>query len=322
VRKAVIPAAGLGTRFLPATKAQPKEMLPVVDKPAIQYVVEEAVDAGLEDVLVVTGRGKRSVEDHFDRALELEEHLERAGKLEELAEVRRLAELARIHYVRQAVPLGLGHAVALAKAHVGDEAFAVLLPDDLMDLRAGVLRGMLSAHARTGASVLALKKVGPAEIARYGAAVVEPGPEGLLRVRGLVEKPAPSEAPSDWAVLGRYVLAPGVFEALERVGPGAGGELQLTDGIALLAEAEPVYGYPFAEGRYDVGDKLDFLRATIELALGRADLGPALGAMLARLVAERGLTAGPTAPATAGPTAPATAGVPVQPAGGDRGGIA
>jgi len=289
VRKAVIPAAGLGTRFLPATKAQPKEMLPVVDKPAIQYVVEEAVQAGIDDILIVTGRNKRSLEDHFDRSVELEKELAEKGKEAELAEVRRLADLAQVHYVRQGEPLGLGHAVAQARRHVGDNPFVVLLGDDIMVDDAKVLREMIAIHERTGASVLSCKEFPPEQISLYGCVDYEPTDDGLLRIKGIIEKPSPEEAPSSYAVLGRYVFTPAIFDALEQVGPGRGGEIQLTDAIGLLLEREPVYGHTFVDGRYDVGDKLDYLRATVELALARPDLGPDFRAWLATYVNERGI---------------------------------
>jgi UTP--glucose-1-phosphate uridylyltransferase len=275
VRKAVIPAAGLGTRFLPATKAQPKEMLPLVDKPAIQYVVEEAVSVGINDLLVITGRGKRSLEDHFDRSFELEYYLEQDGKADELAEMRRIAEMADIHYVRQGEPKGLGHAVGVASGHVGDAPFAVLLGDDIMHPESGVLAGMLAAFEHYGHSVIALKEVPEGDISSYGCAAVEPLEGNILRVLDLVEKPPASEAPSNLAVMGRYVFSPGIFEVLSATQPGRGGEIQLTDAIKTLAEREPVYGYTFRDGRFDVGNKLDYLRATVELALERDDLGPA-----------------------------------------------
>jgi UTP--glucose-1-phosphate uridylyltransferase len=274
VTKAVIPAAGLGTRFLPAAKASPKEMLPLVDKPAIQYVVEEAVACGITDILVVTGRGKRTLEDHFDRSFELEYYLERSGKLELLEQMRAIANMADIHYVRQGEPLGLGHAVSVAKEHVGDHPFAVLLGDDIMHEKSGILAGMLAVHARHDSSVLALKRVGRAEISLYGCASAEPAGDDLVRVHDIVEKPSPEEAPSDLGVMGRYVLTPGIFDALERTKPGRGGEIQLTDAIKLLIDTEAVYGYTFEHGRFDVGNKLDYLRATVEFALERDDLGP------------------------------------------------
>lgn len=274
VHKAVIPAAGLGTRFLPATKAQPKEMLPLVDKPAIQYVVEEAVSVGITDILVITGRGKRSLEDHFDRSFELEYYLEEGGKLEELAEMRRIAEMADIHYVRQGEPKGLGHAVLVASEHVGDVPFAVLLGDDIMHPDAGVLSGMLGVYEQHGHSVVALKEVPPDDISSYGCAAVEPLEGNIVKVNDLVEKPAPEEAPSNLAIMGRYVFGPGIFEVLAGTKPGRGGEIQLTDAIKALAEDEPVYGWTFRNGRFDVGNKLDYLEATVELALERPDIGP------------------------------------------------
>ena len=274
VHKAVIPAAGLGTRFLPVTKAQPKEMLPLVDKPAIQYVVEEAVSAGITDILVITGRGKRSLEDHFDRSFELEYYLEQAGKSTEVAEMRRIAEMANIHYVRQGEPRGLGHAVSVAAEHVGDDPFAVLLGDDIMHPDAGVLQGMLSTFEQTGHSVIALKEVPGEDISSYGCAAVRPLEGNLVQIEDLVEKPAPAEAPSNLAVMGRYVFGPGIFEVLAETKPGRGGEIQLTDAIKMLAQREPVYGWTFQNGRFDVGNKLEYLQATVELALEREDLGP------------------------------------------------
>jgi UTP--glucose-1-phosphate uridylyltransferase len=275
VRKAVLPAAGLGTRFLPATKAQPKEMVTLVDKPAIQYVVEEAVRVGLDDVLIVTGRGKHSVEDHFDRSIELERRLESDAKVAELLEVQAVADLAQVHYVRQGEAKGLGHAVSLARQHVGDEPFAVLLPDDLFDERVGVLQGMLEAFERYGQSVVALWRFPSDMITTKGAVAVTPMEDGLYRIHQLVEKPGPGEAPSDLAVVGRYLFTPELFAALEATGPGRGGEIQLTDAINLLLEKEAVYGYPVDWGYYDVGNKLDYLRATVTLALQRPDLaGP------------------------------------------------
>jgi UTP--glucose-1-phosphate uridylyltransferase len=278
----VIPAAGLGTRFLPAAKAVPKELLPLVDKPVIQYIVEEAVHNGITDILLITGRGKGSLEDHFDRSFELEYYLDRKGKRDELDQMRAIADLATVHTVRQGEPLGLGHAVSLAADHVGDEPFLVMLGDDIMQEEAGVLAGMLSAHRRHQASILALKHVSRQEISAYGSAAVEPvaHDESLVRVHDLVEKPTPEEAPSDLGVMGRYVLTPGIFDAIGRTKAGSGGEIQLTDAIRLLLDTEPVYGYPFEHGRFDAGNKLDYLRATVELALERPDLGPPFRAYL------------------------------------------
>ncbi|HZN15145.1 MAG TPA: UTP--glucose-1-phosphate uridylyltransferase GalU [Acidimicrobiales bacterium] len=283
VQKAVIPAAGLGTRFLPATKAQSKEMLPIVDTPAIQFVVEEAVRAGLHDILMITGRGKRALEDHFDRSFELEHYLEAAGKLEQLAEVRRIAEMADIHYVRQGEPLGLGHAVGVAREHVGNSPFAVMLPDDVMREDSDVLTRMLAAYGEYGASIIALKEVPRTETALYGCVQPEEVAPGIVRIVDIVEKPHPDEAPSTLAVMGRYVFTPGIFDALERVTPGRGGEIQLTDAIAILDKEQPVYGFVFEKGRFDIGNKLDYLRATVELALERPDLGPAFRDFLAEV---------------------------------------
>ncbi|MFE7977378.1 UTP--glucose-1-phosphate uridylyltransferase GalU [Streptomyces shenzhenensis] len=285
VRKAVVPAAGLGTRFLPATKATPKEMLPVVDKPAIQYVVEEAAAAGLHDVLMVTGRHKRAIEDHFDNAFELEQALATKGDTVRLDAVRDPARLADIHHIRQGDPLGLGHAVLCARRHVGDQPFAVLLGDDLIDPRETLLSRMLEVRDRYAGSVVALMAVDPAQLHRYGCAAVEPtGEEGVVRVTGLVEKPAPGAAPSSYAVIGRYVLDPAVFDVLERTEPGRGGEIQLTDALQELAAAGSVHGVVFDGLRYDTGDKADYLRTVVRLACDRADLGPEFVAWLKEFV--------------------------------------
>ncbi|MGH9127085.1 MAG: UTP--glucose-1-phosphate uridylyltransferase GalU [Acidimicrobiales bacterium] len=289
VRKAVIPAAGLGTRFLPATKAQPKEMLALVDKPAIQYVVEEAVRSGITDILIITGRGKRSLEDHFDRSFELEYYLQEDGKHELLKEMRAIAEMADIHYVRQGEPKGLGHAVSVARQHVGNEPFAVMLGDDIMHERSGVLDSMLRVFEEKRSTVVALKEVDRQEIQFYGCATPEPVDDNLVRILDIVEKPPIDSAPSNLAVMGRYVFPPEIFDALAEVQPGSGGEIQLTDGIkALLGEAD-VYGWTFRHGRFDVGNKLDYLRATVELALEREDLGPGFREYLSDLVRREGL---------------------------------
>jgi UTP--glucose-1-phosphate uridylyltransferase len=290
IRKAVIPAAGLGTRFLPATKAQPKEMLPVVDKPAIQYVVEEAVRSGIDDILIITGRGKKAIEDHFDRNVELEADLHAKGKDSLLAEVLDLAGLADIHYVRQGEALGLGHAVATARKHVGDQSFVVMLGDDIMDGESTVLSEMIDAHGATGAlAVVACKQFPLEEISAYGSIAYEEAGDRLLRVLSIVEKPKPEDAPSTWGVMGRYVFTPDIFDAIDRTKPGSGGEIQLTDAIGgLLADGE-VYGYTFDEGRYDIGNKLDYLRATVELALARPDLGPEFRAWLGAYVRDQGI---------------------------------
>lgn len=274
VRKAVIPAAGLGTRFLPATKAQPKEMLPLLDKPAIQYVVEEAVGAGLTDIIIITGRGKHAIVDHFDRSFELEHFLEAKGKFDELKQVREISDMASIHYIRQRDPLGLGHAVAAAEGHVRDEPFAVLLGDDLIVESTRLLQEMLAVHGKYGRSVLGAMEVSRDDISLYGA--IEPElveDEHLARVRSIVEKPAPEDAPSNLAAIGRYVLTPEIFDCLRRTQPGVGGELQLTDAINLLAQEQAVYAYVFEGGRFDVGNKIDYLKATIELAIDRDDIG-------------------------------------------------
>ena len=289
VRKVVIPAAGLGTRFLPASKAQPKEMLPVVDKPAIQYVVEEAVRAGIRDILIITGRGKRSLEDHFDRSFELEAELASKDKSDLLEEVRAIADMADIHYVRQGEPRGLGHAVSVARQHVGSEPFVVMLGDDIMHDESRVLEDMLDIYERYGRSVVALKEVARHEVSSYGCAQPEPVEEGLVRLLGLVEKPEPEDAPSNLAIMGRYVFTPEIFDALDEVEPGSGGEIQLTDAIGLLLKEQTVYGHVFEEGRYDIGNKLDYLRATVELALEREDLGPAFRSFLVELVERKKL---------------------------------
>ena len=289
VTKAVIPAAGLGTRFLPATKASPKEMLPVVDKPAIQYVVEEAVRAGLDDVLMITGRNKRPLEDHFDRVVELEQMLQAKGDTAKLALVQQASELATIHYVRQGDPRGLGHAVLAAAQHVGDEPFAVLLGDDLIDARDPLLELMIDVQAREGGSVVALMQVPQDMIGSYGCAAVEAiaGSDDVVRITGLVEKPPADEAPSDLAVIGRYVLSPTIFNVLRKTPPGRGNEIQLTDAIETLIATEPVHGVIFRGRRYDTGDRLDYLKAVVQLAADREDLGPPLVAWLAEWLAAR-----------------------------------
>jgi UTP--glucose-1-phosphate uridylyltransferase len=284
VTKAVIPAAGLGTRFLPATKASPKEMLPVVDKPAIQYVVEEAVEAGLTDMLLVTGRSKRALEDHFDRVWELEAALEAKGDKERLAMVRESADLADVHYIRPGEPRGLGHAVLCAAAHVGDQPFAVLLGDDLIDPRDPLLRPMIEVQAERGGSVVALMEVPPEQVALYGCAAVESRDGDVLRVTGLVEKPDPADAPSNLAVIGRYVLSPGIFDALRQTPPGRGDEIQLTDAIQRLLATEPVHGVVFRGRRYDTGDRGDYLKAVVRLAVERPDIGPEFLAWLREFV--------------------------------------
>ncbi|WP_433245837.1 UTP--glucose-1-phosphate uridylyltransferase GalU [Streptosporangium sp. CA-135522] len=293
VTKAVVPAAGLGTRFLPATKATPKEMLPIVDKPAIQYVLEEAVSAGLLDVLMVTGKNKRSIEDHFDRAIELEDALEAKGDDERLSQVREPADLATLHYVRQGEPRGLGHAVLCAKQHVGDHPFACLLGDDLIDYRDELLKRMIEVRGTYGGSVIALMEVPKEQVSLYGCAAIEPTSESdVVRVTDLVEKPPAEEAPSNWAVIGRYVIDPAVFEVLENTPPGRGNEIQLTDALRTLAgrggdEGGPVHGVLFRGRRYDTGNKLDYLRTVVQFAADRSDLAPDFLPWLKEFLASR-----------------------------------
>jgi UTP--glucose-1-phosphate uridylyltransferase len=304
--KAVIPAAGLATRFLPATKAVPKELLPVVDRPVLQYIVEEAAGAGIGDILLVTGRGKTSMVDHFDRQPYLESRLEAKGDLDRLAAVRRPAELAEIYTCRQGEPLGLGHAISYGESHVGPESFAVLLGDEFVDNDQPLLPAMLDLQAETGGIVLAFLEVEPEETARYGIASVteaEPafvaavgGMEGLgdvFRVTGLVEKPGPDKAPSNLAIIGRYILPPAIFDAIKRIKPGAGGEIQLTDAMALLlAEGVPVHGVVYRGTRYDTGLPLGYLQAVVQIAVGREDLGPAFAGWLNNYVATDSVFAG------------------------------
>ena len=278
--KAVIPAAGLGTRFLPATKAMPKEMLPVVDKPAIQYVVEEAATAGIQDVLIIIGRNKNNIANHFDSVPELEEKLREKGDGKKLAAVEHSSDLAEVHMVRQGEPKGLGHAVLRAKSHVGNHPFAVLLGDDLIDERDPLLVKMLDEHRRTGAAIVALMEVDPEQIHLYGCAVAEPTDDpDVVTVGGLVEKPAKEDAPSNLAIIGRYVLAPTVFDVLEHTEPGKGGEIQLTDALEELAkdhDGPGVRGVIFRGRRYDTGDKVDYIKAIVQLASDREDLGAEL----------------------------------------------
>lgn len=294
VRKAVFPAAGLGTRFLPATKAQPKEMLPLVDKPLIQYGVEEAVRSGVQNIIIVTGRGKSAIEDHFDVSFELEHLLESRGKADLLATVRAISEMIEIAYVRQKEALGLGHAVLRARDLVGDEPFAVVLSDDVIDAETPCLKQLLDVHQAYGASVLALMEVPREQVPAYGIVRAEPvrrngREERVYRIHDLVEKPSVQEAPSNLAVIGRYVLAPEIFRAIEETEPGKGGEIQLTDGIRNLLSRQPVYGYLFEGKRYDAGDKLGFLMATVEFALRRPDLGTRFRQYLRELMNSGGL---------------------------------
>ncbi|MEW6183221.1 MAG: UTP--glucose-1-phosphate uridylyltransferase GalU [Bacillota bacterium] len=287
VTKAVIPAAGLGTRFLPATKAQPKEMLPLIDRPIIQYIVEEVVNSGIEDILIITGRGKRAIEDHFDRCLELEYYLRDKEKEEWLAEIWRIATMANIHYVRQREPRGLGHAVMCARSFIGNEPFAVLLGDDIVTGEKLCLAQMLEVFAEVQSTVVAVQKVPLTEVSKYGIISGEEIRPRVFAVRDLVEKPKPEEAPSRWGVTGRYIITPRVFSILENTTPGTGGEIQLTDALKVLAREEKVFGYAFQGKRYDAGDKLGYLRATVELALERDDLGPPFLEYLQTLLSER-----------------------------------
>jgi len=274
IRKAVFPAAGLGTRFLPATKASPKEMLSLVDKPLIQYVVEEAVASGIESVIIVTGRGKTAIEDHFDISFELEELLRERGKEEELKQVRAISEMARISYVRQREALGLGHAIYQARDLVGDEPFAVMLSDDIVDAETPALKQMLAVYEKYEAPVLGTMQVAGEAISRFGVIDAEEVSDGVFKIKNMVEKPPFAEAPSDLAIIGRYILTPDIFEEIERTEPGAGGEIQITDAMRALLEKRPFYAVRFEGARHDAGDKLGFLIATVEFALKRPDLAP------------------------------------------------
>ena len=293
VRKAVLPVAGHGTRFLPASKAVPKEMLPLVDRPAIQYVVEECARAGIDDVLLVTSMGKSALEDHFDRSLELETALEQKGKTDLLDEVRRIAEIAEISSVRQPVQLGLGHAVLMGRQHVGDEPFVVVLGDDIVDPGEHFLETMLEVHEQSGRPTIALMEVPEDQTHMYGIATVAPvdgtgsvEDADVVAITGMVEKPEPGTAPSNLAIIGRYVLPGEIFDVLEQTPRGAGGEIQLTDALMTLAEDEPLRGVVFRGVRHDVGDKLGFLKATVHLALERDDLGPAFRTWLDEMLGE------------------------------------
>lgn len=280
VRKAVFPAAGLGTRFLPATKAMPKEMLPLVDKPLIQYGVEEAIHSGMNNIIIVTGRGKSAIEDHFDVSFELEHMLEARQKKDLLAAVRGVSDMIDVFYVRQKEAMGLGHAVLRAKEMVANEAFAVVLSDDVIDAEIPCLRQLHDIYEFYGCSVVALMEVSPENVSAYGVVDAEPvghngGSSRLFRIRNLIEKPRPEDAPSNLAIIGRYILTPEIFTSIEAIEPGSGGEIQLTDALKHLLRSRPIYGYRFEGTRYDAGDKLGFLKATVELALSRHDLGQA-----------------------------------------------
>ncbi|KYO66925.1 UTP--glucose-1-phosphate uridylyltransferase GalU [Thermovenabulum gondwanense] len=272
IKKAVIPAAGLGTRFLPATKAQPKEMLPIIDKPTIQYIVEEAVNSGIEEILIITGRNKRAIEDHFDKNVELELELKKKGNGELLKLVEDISNLADIHYIRQKEPRGLGHAIYCAKAFVGNEPFAVLLGDDVIDSDVPVLKQMIKVYEKYNCSIIGVQEVKREDVSKYGIIDAKPIDERIYKVENLVEKPPVEEAPSNLAILGRYIITPKIFEILENTKPGRGGEIQLTDALKGLLDYEVIYAYNFEGKRYDVGDKMGYLAATVEFALKREDL--------------------------------------------------
>ena len=272
VKKAIIPAAGLGTRFLPATKSQPKEMLPIVDKPTLQYIIEEAIESGIEEILVVTGRSKKSIEDHFDRSVELELELEQKGKTEMLEMIRDISNMADIHFIRQKEPKGLGHAIYCAKSFVGNEPFAVLLGDDIVDNETPCLKQLINAYDEYKTSILGVQEVSKEDIDKYGILDVKHIEDRVYKVRDMVEKPNVEDAPSNIAILGRYIITPSIFEILENQQPGKGGEIQLTDALKTLGSQEAIYAYNFEGRRYDVGDKLGFLEATIDFALKRPEL--------------------------------------------------
>lgn len=284
VNKAIIPAAGLGTRFLPATKAQPKEMLPIVDKPTLQYIIEEAVNSGIEEILIITGRNKKSIEDHFDRSVELELELESKGKLDLLEEVRKISNMVNIHFIRQKEPKGLGHAIHCAKTFIGNEPFAVLLGDDIVYSEKPCLKQMIEAYDEYKTTILGVQQVPHEDVSKYGVVDGLHIEDRVYKVKDLVEKPAIEEAPSDMAILGRYIINPGIFEILEHTKPGKGGEIQLTDALKELAQKEAMYAYNFEGRRYDVGDKQGFLEATVEYALRRDDLKDDFLAYLKKIV--------------------------------------
>jgi len=272
VRKAIIPAAGLGTRFLPATKSQPKEMLPIVDKPTLQYIIEEAIESGIEEILIVTGRSKKSIEDHFDRSVELELELEQKGKKEMLKMVQDISNMVNIHYIRQKEPKGLGHAIHCAKSFIGDEPFAVLLGDDIVDADTPCLKQLINTYDEYKTSVLGVQQVDKEDTNKYGILDVKHIEDRVYKVKDMVEKPNIEEAPSNIAILGRYIITPAIFDILENQEPGKGGEIQLTDALKTLASQEAIYAYDFEGRRYDVGDKLGFLEATVDFALKRPEL--------------------------------------------------
>lgn len=272
VKKAIIPAAGLGTRFLPATKSQPKEMLPIVDKPTLQYIIEEAINSGIEEILIITGRNKKSIEDHFDKSVELELELEQKGKIEMLDMVRDISNMVNIHYIRQKEPKGLGHAIHCAKSFIGNEPFAVLLGDDIVDNEKPCLKQLINAYDEYKTSILGVQEVAHEDTCKYGILDVKHIEDRVYKVKDMVEKPAIEEAPSNVAILGRYIITPAIFDILEKQEPGKGGEIQLTDALKTLGKQEAIYAYNFEGRRYDVGDKLGFLEATIDFALKRDNI--------------------------------------------------
>ncbi|MBD1382451.1 UTP--glucose-1-phosphate uridylyltransferase GalU [Metabacillus arenae] len=287
IRKAIIPAAGLGTRFLPATKAQPKEMLPIVDKPTIQYIVEEAVQSGIEDIIVISGRGKRAIEDHFDKAYELEETLYKKEKFDRLQEIQEISNMVNIHYIRQKEPRGLGHAISCASSFIGNEPFAVLLGDDIVRSEKPCLAQLIDVYDKYESSVVGVQQVAREDVSKYG--IIAPLnnkslDNGVLSLASVVEKPSADEAPSDFAIMGRYILTPEIFSILKDLPPGSGNEIQLTDAIKLLNEIQTVLAYDFAGKRYDVGDKFGFIKATIDFALERDDLNSQVQSYLSELV--------------------------------------
>ncbi len=286
VRKAIIPAAGLGTRFLPATKAQPKEMLPIVDKPTIQYIVEEAVASGIEDIMIITGRSKRAIEDHFDKSYELESELEKSGKEELLNLVQGISQMVNIHYIRQKEPRGLGHAILCAKSFIGNEPFAVLLGDDVVDAKTPCLKQMIDIYNEYKTSILGVQKVPDEDVAKYGIVNCIHVEDRVYKVKDMIEKPKTEDAPTNIAILGRYIITNKIFQCLENTAPGAGGEIQLTDALKQLSKTEAMYAYDFIGRRYDVGNRMGFLEATVEFALKRDDLKDNFKAYLKKIVAE------------------------------------
>lgn len=287
VKKAIIPAAGLGTRFLPATKAQPKEMLPIVDKPTLQYIIEEAVKSGIEEILIITGRNKKSIEDHFDKSVELELELEQKGKKEMLKMVKDISNMVNIHYIRQKEPKGLGHAINCAKSFIGDEPFAVLLGDDIVDSKTPCLKQLIDTFNEYKTTILGVQKVNKENVDKYGILDVKHIEDRVYKVKDMVEKPNKNEAPSNIAILGRYIITPAIFDILENQKPGKGGEIQLTDALKTLSKQEAIYAYDFDGIRYDVGDKLGFLEATIDFALKREELETDLINYMKKIVKKR-----------------------------------